>query len=57
MATRRGGWQSRLPLGTFLGVAGIAMVLFGDAMLVRYRELAASLAEALLAGHRGLFGG
>jgi len=57
MATRRGGWQSRLPLGTFLGVAGIAMVLCGDAMLVRYRELAASLAEVLLAGHRGLFGG
>jgi leader peptidase (prepilin peptidase)/N-methyltransferase len=57
MVTRRGGWQSRLPLGTFLGVAGIAMVLWGDAILVRYRELAVSLAEAVLTGYRGLFGG
>ena len=53
MVTRRGGWQSKLPLGTFLGVAGIAMVLWGDALLVRYRELSVSLAAALL----GLFGG
>jgi prepilin signal peptidase PulO-like enzyme (type II secretory pathway) len=53
MATRRGGWQSKLPLGTFLGVAGIAMVLWGDALLVRYRELSVSLAGAIL----GLFGG
>ena len=53
MITRRGGWQSKLPLGTFLGAAGIAMVLWGDALLVRYREISVSLAGALL----GLFGG
>jgi leader peptidase (prepilin peptidase)/N-methyltransferase len=54
---RKGGLQSKLPLGTFLGAAGIVMVLFGDAMLLWYREAALSLAEALLAWYRGLFGG
>jgi leader peptidase (prepilin peptidase)/N-methyltransferase len=57
MLTRRGGWQSKLPLGTFLGVAGIAMVLWGDTILLRYRELSLSLAGALLAGYEGLSGG
>jgi prepilin signal peptidase PulO-like enzyme (type II secretory pathway) len=28
-----------LPLGTFLGVAGIAVVFFGDAILAWYRGL------------------
>jgi len=60
LLTRRGGWQSKLPLGTFLGVAGIVMVLWGDAILLRYRELSLSLAGALVAllpGHQGLSGG
>jgi len=57
MVTRRGGWQSKLPLGTFLGVAGLAMVLWGDTLLVRYRELSVSLAEGLFAAYRGLLGG
>jgi leader peptidase (prepilin peptidase)/N-methyltransferase len=57
MITRRGGWQSKLPLGTFLGVAGIAMVLWGDTLLVRYRELSMSLGEGLFAAYRGLLGG
>ena len=60
MLTRRGGWQSKLPLGTFLGVAGIVMALGGDAILLRYRELSLSLAGALVAllpGHQGLSGG
>ncbi len=51
----KGGWRSKLPLGTFLGVAGVVMVLFGDTLLRVYRELSVSLAEALLAW--GLFGG
>jgi leader peptidase (prepilin peptidase) / N-methyltransferase len=55
IVSRTGGWRSKLPLGTFLGVAGIVMVFFGDAILVRYRELAVSLADGLVA--RGLFGG
>jgi hypothetical protein len=33
------------------------MVLGGDAILVRYRELSLSLAGALLAGWQGLLGG
>jgi len=57
LLTRRGGWRSKLPLGTFLGVAGIAMVLWGDTLLVRYRELSVSLADGLFAAYRGLFGG
>jgi leader peptidase (prepilin peptidase)/N-methyltransferase len=52
---RAGGWRSKLPLGTFLGLAAIVMAFFGDAILVRYRELAVSLADWLVA--RGLFGG
>jgi len=54
---RRGGMQSKLPLGTFLGVSGMVVVFFADEMLVWYREAALSLAQALLAGYRGLFGG
>jgi leader peptidase (prepilin peptidase)/N-methyltransferase len=50
LVSRRGGWRSRLPLGTFLGLAGIVMVFFGDAILDGYRELAVSFADALLAG-------
>ena len=55
LVSRTGGWRSKLPLGTFLGLAGIVMVFFGDAILVGYRELALSFADALLA--RGLLGG
>jgi leader peptidase (prepilin peptidase)/N-methyltransferase len=51
---RKGGLQSRLPLGTFLGAAGILMVLFGDDLLTGYREVSLSLAQAIV---RGLFGG
>ncbi len=51
----KGGWRSKLPLGTFLGAAGIVMVLFGDRLLAWYRELSLSLAEAILAW--GPFGG
>jgi leader peptidase (prepilin peptidase)/N-methyltransferase len=50
LVSRMGGWRSRLPLGTFLGLAGIVMVFFGDAILDGYRELAVSFADALLAG-------
>jgi leader peptidase (prepilin peptidase)/N-methyltransferase len=50
----RGGMKSRLPLGTFLGGAGMLMVLFGDELLVRYREASLSLAQAVF---RVLFGG
>ena len=55
LVSRTGSWRSKLPLGTFLGLAGIVMVFFGDAILVGYRELAVSFADALLA--RGLLGG
>ena len=55
LVSRTGGWRSKLPLGTFLGLAGIVMVFFGDAILVGYRDLALSIADALLA--RGLLGG
>lgn len=51
----KGGWRSKLPLGTFLGVAGIVMVLCGDNLLRGYRELSLSLSEAILS--RGFFGG
>jgi leader peptidase (prepilin peptidase)/N-methyltransferase len=37
MALRRHGSQHPLPLGTFLGVAGIAVVFAGDALLAWYR--------------------
>jgi leader peptidase (prepilin peptidase)/N-methyltransferase len=50
---RRAGRLTRLPLGTFLGVAGLVMVFFGDALLVWYREAAVSLAQPIL----GLLGG
>jgi hypothetical protein len=55
IASRAGGLRSRLPLGTFLGLVAIVMVFFGDTILVRYRELGASLADRLVA--RGLVGG
>ncbi len=54
---RRGGLQSRLPLGTFLGAAGILMVLFGGGLLVWYREASSSAAQALLSWYRELLGG
>jgi leader peptidase (prepilin peptidase)/N-methyltransferase len=50
----RGGMKSRLPLGVFLGAAGILMVLFGDELLVWYRLASLSLGQAI---YRGLFGG
>jgi prepilin signal peptidase PulO-like enzyme (type II secretory pathway) len=33
------GFQDKLPLGTFLGAAGVVTMLFGDAILVWYRGL------------------
>jgi leader peptidase (prepilin peptidase)/N-methyltransferase len=36
---RRGGWQSRLPFGSFLGAAAILVVLLGDRLLAAYRGL------------------
>jgi leader peptidase (prepilin peptidase)/N-methyltransferase len=53
----RGGWRSKLPLGTFLGAAGVVMVFFGDAILVWYRRVAVSFGDTVLVWHRGLFGG
>jgi leader peptidase (prepilin peptidase)/N-methyltransferase len=50
----KGGMKSRLPLGTFLGAAGILMVLFGDQLLVWYRAASLLLAQALF---RVLVGG
>ena len=50
----KGGMKSRLPLGTFLGAAGLLIVLFGDALLAGYRAASLSLARALF---QGLFGG
>ncbi len=35
----RGGWQSRLPFGTFLGAAGIVVVFWGEALLSAYRAV------------------
>jgi leader peptidase (prepilin peptidase)/N-methyltransferase len=35
----RGGWQSRLPFGTFLGAAGIVVVFWGESMLGVYGAL------------------
>jgi leader peptidase (prepilin peptidase) / N-methyltransferase len=35
----RGGWQSRLPFGTFLGAAGIVVVFWGASLLDAYRTL------------------
>jgi leader peptidase (prepilin peptidase)/N-methyltransferase len=53
----RGGLRSRLPLGTFLGAAGILVVLAGDPLLAGYRRLSSSLAEALLGWLWGRAGG
>jgi leader peptidase (prepilin peptidase)/N-methyltransferase len=53
----KGGLKSRLPLGSFLGVAAIVMVLFGDVVLAGYRVVSLHLADAILAAYRGLFGG
>jgi leader peptidase (prepilin peptidase)/N-methyltransferase len=53
----KGGLRSRLPLGTFLGGAGILVVFFGDALLRRYRLLSFSLADALLGWLWGRTGG
>ena len=39
MALRRHAAQHPLPLGTFLGIAGIAVVFAGDALLVWYRSV------------------
>jgi leader peptidase (prepilin peptidase)/N-methyltransferase len=35
----RGGWQSRLPFGTFLGAAGIVVVFWGERLLGAYRAV------------------
>jgi leader peptidase (prepilin peptidase)/N-methyltransferase len=53
----RGGWRSKLPLGTFLGAAGVVMVFFGDATLAWYRRVTVSSSDAILLWYRGLFGG
>jgi len=50
----KGGWRSKLPLGTFLAGAGLAMVLWGDQLMAGYRQLSYSLSEALV---RRCFGG
>jgi leader peptidase (prepilin peptidase)/N-methyltransferase len=47
MLAARGGWRSQLPLGTFLGIAGIAMVVFGDGILGFYQALSAVLIEPI----------
>ncbi len=39
IALGRGGWQSRLPFGTFLGAAGIVVVFWGEPLLGVYRVL------------------
>jgi leader peptidase (prepilin peptidase)/N-methyltransferase len=54
---RRGGLQTRLPLGTFLGAAGIAILLSGDALVAGYRDASLALAGALQPWIRGLVGG
>jgi leader peptidase (prepilin peptidase)/N-methyltransferase len=51
----RGGWRTKLPLGTFLGASGIAMVLWGDRLVSWHRTLQAWLAEWILS--LGLLGG
>jgi leader peptidase (prepilin peptidase)/N-methyltransferase len=48
LASGRGGWRSKLPLGSFLGVAGGLMVFFGDGLLAAYRRAAFAVARALL---------
>jgi leader peptidase (prepilin peptidase)/N-methyltransferase len=53
----RGGLRSRLPLGTFLGGAGILVVFFGEALLHEYRLLSFSLADALFGWLGGRAGG
>jgi leader peptidase (prepilin peptidase)/N-methyltransferase len=49
------GWRSKLPLGSFLGAAGIAMLLAGDSLIRAHRALQAQLAGWMLSW--GLFGG
>jgi len=39
LIARGGAWQSRLPFGSFLGVAGIACAFVGDGVLGWYRTL------------------
>ena len=39
IASGRGDMQSKLPLGTFLGLAGIAVLFCGDALLAWYRGI------------------
>jgi len=36
---RRGGWQSKLPFGTFLGLAAMLVVYAGGPLLAAYRGL------------------
>jgi leader peptidase (prepilin peptidase)/N-methyltransferase len=36
MATRRAGWQSKLPLGTFLAIAAVPAALVGDLVVAWY---------------------
>jgi leader peptidase (prepilin peptidase)/N-methyltransferase len=50
----RGGLRSKLPLGTFLALAGLGMVLGGEELLAGYRRVSLSLSEALM---RRVFGG
>ncbi len=39
IASGRGDMQSRLPLGTFMGLSGIAVLFFGDPWIAWYRGL------------------
>jgi len=57
MASGKGGLRSRLPLGSFLGAAGILVVLAGDPLLAGYRRLSYSLAAALFGWLWGRGGG
>jgi len=50
---RKGGWQSALPFGTFLGAAGIVMAFFGDEIVIRHRELALWFGDAVRAWFLG----
>jgi leader peptidase (prepilin peptidase)/N-methyltransferase len=36
---RRGGWKTRLPFGTFLGLAALVVLFAGDPLLAAYRGL------------------
>jgi leader peptidase (prepilin peptidase)/N-methyltransferase len=57
LVSRKGSLRSRLPLGTFLGLAGIVVVFFGEPMLTGYGKLSFSLAEALFGWLWGRAGG